>query len=247
MGSSRFPGKPLAKLLGKPMVEHCYTRTNTCSDLSGTYVATCNQEIVEHIEGIGGQAIMTSDKHERATDRTAEAMLTIEKNTHSKVDVVVMVQGDEPMVTPEMIAETIKPFQEDPACKIVNLVAPIIHQEEFYCPNKVKVVKDLHDNALYYSREAIPSEKKSDVEKPALFKQIGIIAFTRDFLLQFNEWEETPLEKIESIDMLRVLENGEKIKLAFYEKDIGCVDTLEDLKAVEKKMYQENTLLTAPL
>ncbi|SVE45461.1 uncharacterized protein METZ01_LOCUS498315, partial [marine metagenome] len=118
MGSSRFPGKPLAKICGIPMVGHCYYRTSMCKDLTETYAATCDKEIYDYIQSIGGKAVMTSDSHERASDRTAEAMLKIEDQIRESVDVVVMVQGDEPLVTPRMISQSLKPFS-DPAVKVV--------------------------------------------------------------------------------------------------------------------------------
>ena len=123
MGSTRFPGKPMANVHGIPMVGHVYFRTKICSLLSETYVATCDQEIYDYIVSIGGKAVMTADTHERCSDRTAEAMLEVESGTGRKVDIVVMVQGDEPMVTPEMIEAAVKPLLEDPSIQVVNLMA----------------------------------------------------------------------------------------------------------------------------
>ena len=123
MGSSRFPGKPMVHIRGIPMIGHCYFRTRMCVDIEETYVATCDREILDYIHSIGGNAVMTSDSHERATDRTAEAMLKIERDLGKKVDVVVMVQGDEPMVTPEMISAALGPFREGKNIKVVNLMA----------------------------------------------------------------------------------------------------------------------------
>ena len=110
MGDSRFPGKPLAKICGVPMVGHCFYRTQMCDELSGTYVATCDQEIYDYVTSIGGNVVLTKNTHERASDRTAEAMLKIESELGGKVDIVVMVQGDEPLVTPSMISKSIEPF-----------------------------------------------------------------------------------------------------------------------------------------
>ena len=238
MGSSRFPGKPLAKIHGVPMLGHCYFRTRMCNDLLETYVATCDQEIVDYVESIGGKAIMTSDSHERATDRTAEAMHKIEKELGEKVDVVVMVQGDEPMVTPEMISLSLNPFLEKQDINVVNLMAHMESVEEFEDPNEVKVVVDKKGDAIYFSREAIPSRKKGIADVPML-KQVCIIPFKRDYLLKFNSMEETELERIESVDMMRIIENGEKVKMIMSDDNSFSVDTQKDLDRVEIKMKND--------
>ena len=131
MGSSRFPGKPLAKIHGIPMVGHVYYRTRMCEILTETYVATCDEEIYSYVESIGGKAVMTADTHDRASDRTAEAMLKIEEETGRKVNIVVLVQGDEPMVTPEMIKRSVDPMLKDPTIHVVNLMARLQSTEEF--------------------------------------------------------------------------------------------------------------------
>lgn len=238
MGSSRFPGKPLAEIHGLPMVLHCYLRTQMCSDLIKTYVATCDQEIVDHVNSIGGNAILTSDSHERATDRTAEAMLKAEVDLGFPVDVVVMVQGDEPMVTPNMISLALNPFKDGEEVNVVNLMAHIEDISTFEDPNEVKVVVDKKRNAIYFSREPIPSRKKGVSDVPML-KQVCIIPFTRDYLLRFNSLEETPLEKIESVDMMRVIENGEKVRMVMTNELSCSVDTIEDLQRVIKLMAQD--------
>ena len=142
MNSSRFPGKPMTKIHGIPMIGHCFYRIKMCKDLLEVYVATCDDEIVNYIESIGGNAIMTSTSHKRATDRTAEAMIKIEEMTGGNIDVVVMVQGDEPMITPEMITDAIQPFDNADTINVVNLMANIKSVEEFEDPNEVKVVVD---------------------------------------------------------------------------------------------------------
>ena len=147
----------MAKILGVPMVGHVYFRTKMCSLLRETYVATCDLEIYDYISSVGGKAIMTSDSHERCSDRTAEAMLKVESATGGRVDVVVMVQGDEPMVVPEMIEAAVDTMLVDPSVQVVNLMARIKTVEEFEDPNEVKVVVDLNNRALYFSREPIPS------------------------------------------------------------------------------------------
>lgn len=238
MGSSRFFGKPLASINGIPMIEHVYRGTLACQHLSGVYVATCDVEIKEHIESIGGQAIMTSEAHERATDRTAEAMLKIEELTGRKVDVVVMVQGDEPMVSSSMIEDAIRPFREGHTdTKVVNLMAPMDTVKAFNDPNEVKVVVNQQNQALYFSREPIPSVKKGGTNIPML-KQVCIIPFTRDYLLKFNDLPQTPLEIIESVDMLRILEHGESVQMIMTNEETYSVDTPEDLAFVQTKMAE---------
>jgi len=238
MGSSRFPGKPMAKINGIPMIGHCYHRTAMCNDLMDTYVATCDKEIFDYIKSIGGKAVMTSDKHERATDRTAEAMLIVEQELQEQIDLVVMVQGDEPMLVPEMIRQSIQPFTVDKSVNVVNLMANIQTVEEFEDMNEVKVVVDLQSDAIYFSREPIPSSSKYDKSVPML-KQVCIIPFRRDYLLKFNELPPTPLEEIESIDMLRIIENGMKVKMVYSKHETYSVDTIAELKKVEKMMVEK--------
>lgn len=231
MGSTRFPGKPMAKIHGVPMVGHVYFRTKMCSLLRETYVATCDQEIYDYISSVGGKAIMTSDSHERCSDRTAEAMLKVESATGGKIDIVVMVQGDEPMVAPEMIKAAVYPMLGDPSIQVVNLMARIKTVEEFEDPNEVKVVVDLNDWALYFSREPIPSRRKGVKDVPML-KQVCIIPFQRDYLLKFNSLPETQLERIESVDMMRVIEHGERVRMVMTDVETLSVDTPEELEKV---------------
>jgi 3-deoxy-manno-octulosonate cytidylyltransferase (CMP-KDO synthetase) len=238
MASSRFPGKPLAKIQGVPMVGHVLMRSKMSSTMEDVYVATCDEEIREYVESIGGKAVMTSDRHERASDRTAEAMLKIEEDLGRKVDIVVMIQGDEPMLYPEMVDEAIRPMVEDGAIQVVNLMAPLGSREEHEDPNEVKVVVDRQGYALYFSREPIPSRKKGAEEVPML-KQVCIIPFRRDFLLRFNELEPSPLEVIESVDMLRVMEHGYKVKMVPTGFETYSVDTVEDLNKVDKLMKKD--------
>jgi len=243
MSSSRFPGKPMAQIHGMPMIGHCYLRTQMCEQLLDTYVATCDQEIFDYIESIGGKAIMTANTHERATDRTAEAMLKAEEQLGERVDIVVMVQGDEPMVVPEMISEAITPIVEDEDIHVVNLMANMKSVGEFENPNEVKVVVDLNSNALYFSREPIPSKRKGVSDVPML-KQVCIIPFRRDYLLQFNEMPETGLERIESVDMMRILETGGNVHMVMTEHESFSVDTEQDLENVAQHMKSDILLGT---
>tara|TARA_B100000963_G_C22620073_1_gene669477 strand:+ start:1059 stop:1745 length:687 start_codon:yes stop_codon:yes gene_type:complete len=223
------------------MIGHCLKRTQMCKDLSETYVATCDSEIYDFVLSIGGKSIMTSDAHERATDRSAEAISKIEKETGTEVDIVVMIQGDEPMVTPEMISESLSPFFLDEEVNVVNLMAKIDTVEEFEDPNEVKVVVDNNNFALYFSREPIPSRKKG-IEKVQMLKQVCIIPFKKKYLTKFNSMRETPLEVIESVDMMRILEHGEKVKMVMTNKMSYSVDTEEDRLKVEKAMKGDSLL-----
>ena len=241
MGSSRFPGKPMARIHGIPMIGHVYFRTAMSNLLGATYVATCDHEIYDFIYSIGGTAIMTSDKHERASDRSAEAMLKVEEMTGDRIDVVVMVQGDEPMVTPRMIDESLQPLLDDSSVNVVNLMAAIQDVEDFEDPNEVKVVVDLFDNAIYFSREAIPSRRKGTKNVPML-KQVCIIPFRRNYLLKFNSMNQTPLEMIESVDMMRIIENGEKVRMVMTLEATSSVDTPEDLAWVAQLMKDDQLM-----
>ncbi len=241
LASSRLPQKPLANILGMPMIGHVYHRSKLCSSLEEVYVATCDKEIYEYINSIGGKAVMTSDKHERASDRTAEALLKIELETNSKIDIVVMIQGDEPMITPEMINDSIVPLLNDRSIKITNLMAKMNSIQEHEDPAEVKVVVDKNNFAIYFSREPIPSRKKG-VDNVPMLKQVCIIPFNRDFLLEYNEMEQTPLEIIESVDMNRLVENGIKIKMVFTDTETYSVDTPLDLENVNKKMSNDMLL-----
>jgi len=238
MASTRFPGKPIAKILGMPMIGHVYYRSKMADILNDVYVATCDQEIVNYIQSIGGQAIMTANTHERASDRTAEALLKIEKKTNNKIKIVVMIQGDEPMVTPEMIELAVKPLIDDPNIRISNLMANINLQEEHEDPNEVKIVVDKNSFAIYFSREPIPSRQKG-VEDIPMLKQVCIIPFKRNFLLEYNNMKQTPLEIIESVDMLRIIENGMKVKMVYTETETFAVDTPDDLLKVENLMKND--------
>jgi 3-deoxy-manno-octulosonate cytidylyltransferase (CMP-KDO synthetase) len=238
MASSRFPGKPLAKICGTPMIGHVYKRSKLSKTMDEVYIATCDLEIMDYARSIGARAVMTSPAHERASDRAAEAMLKIENELGHRVDIVVMIQGDEPMLHPEMIDESIEPILNDPKINVVNLMSPLKNQIEHEDPNEVKVVTDLNNFALYFSREPIPSRKKGAKEIPML-KQVCIIPFRRDFLMKFNELEPTPLEIIESVDMMRVLEHGYKVKMVPTNFTTYSVDTKDDLDYVEKCMKEE--------
>ena len=237
MGSSRFPGKPMAQILGKPMIGHVYDRVKRCELLKKTVVATCDTEIKDYIESIGGEVMMTGDHHERASDRCAEALGYIEKQEDLQYDIVVMVQGDEPMINPQMITEAVEPMLANNKILVTNLLGKVSSQEEFEDKNCIKVVCDMDSNALYFSRLPIPSNTRNIYTSKV--KQICVIPFRRDFLLSYNKLKPTPLEEAESIDMMRVLEHGFKVKMVKTNYNTFAVDTLEDLKKVEKLILIE--------
>jgi 3-deoxy-manno-octulosonate cytidylyltransferase (CMP-KDO synthetase) len=240
LGATRFPGKPLATLHGMPMIGHCYHRTKLAKGIDSTYVATCDHEIADYVRSIGGTAIMTSTSHTRATTRTAEAMEIIESEINEKIDVVVMVQGDEPLILPETIAETLNHF-DDSSVDIVNIMSRLRDYEQFIDKNNVKVVVNNKNDALYFSREAIPSPWQSKEDIP-MYMQTGIIAFRRDVLMHFNSMEETRLEQIESVDMNRVLETGGSIRMVSTDAVTIGVDTPAELKFAETLLKNDNAM-----
>lgn len=234
MGSSRFPGKPMAPLLGKPMIGHVYERVSRNVQLTTTAVATCDNEIADYIRSIGGRAVMTGSHHERASDRCAEALMILEREDGLVYDIVVMVQGDEPMTHPDMITEAIAPMLADPSIRITNLLGKIGSLVEFEDRNCIKVVCDLQSNAICFSREPIPTRSK--IPAIPMAKQVCVIPFRRDFLLEYTRMAPTPLEIAESVDMMRVLEHGLKIRMVPTVHNTMAVDTPDDLVRVERMM-----------
>lgn len=234
MDSSRFPGKPMARLLGKPMIGHVYERVSRSPILTTSVVATCDREIAEYIRSLGGRAIMTGNHHERASDRCAEALEILEREDKTTYDIVVMVQGDEPMTHPDMITEAVNPMLADPTLLVVNLLGKIESMTEFEDRNCIKAVCDLSGNALYFSREPIPTRSK--VTDIPMGKQVCVIPFRRNFLLEYTRMSPTPLEVAESVDMMRILEHGLKVRMVPTIHSSRSVDTQADLANVEKLM-----------
>jgi len=238
LASTRFPNKPLAKILGKSMLQHILERVSTCSEIDAVLVATCDQPIIDHVESLGYKAVMTSDKHERASDRCAEAITKLESTASPKFDIVIMVQGDEPMTDPRMLSDALRPFKDSPEIQVVNLYADI-QPDEFNSPNCVKTVMDLAGNALYMSRAAIPVSQDG-VERPS-GKQLGLIAFRREALAKFAKLTPAPLEINESVDMLRFLEHGIPIRMQRTTHRTHAVDVPADIAEVERLMKIANT------
>lgn len=234
MASSRFPGKPLKKVNGVEMIKIIYQNVNKNKNLRDTIIATCDEEIELFCQKNNMKCIMTSIKHVRASDRTSEAVVKYEKLNKIKLDLVVMVQGDEPMVDDEMIDMSIKPFKNNKGIKVVNLISKIYDKKIFEDKNCIKVVKKIDGNALFFSRKSIPNKRLG--KNFYSYKQVCIIPFQRDFLFKYLRLKETSLEISESIDMMRVLEHGYDVKLVEIKKETFPVDTLNDLKKVSRVM-----------
>ncbi len=243
MKSSRFPGKPMAKIHGIPMIGHCYYRSQMCKRLDGLYVATPDQEIFEYIKSIGGKPIITSHKHKMCNDRVLEALLIIEKETEENYDIVIIVQGDQPMVFPQMIKDVAKPLIEDESIKCVTMMDKIQRIEDHDNPNKIKIIVDLNYYAMYFSREPIPSRKKCDnIEEIPMYKHVALTSVRRDFFEKMNSVEMTPLETVESIDDIRYLEHGHKVKMVLTDYLTDTVDTKEDLRFVSILMENDKLM-----
>ncbi len=238
MGSTRFYGKPLENIHGLPMIAHVALRTNMSKSISECYVATCDEVIASYCQSIGIKSIMTKDSHERCTSRVAEALAHVELDTGKKIDIIVIIQGDEPMVTPKMIDTAISPMLHNPNIQVVNLMATVDDDAELNNPNTIKVVCDHQSDALYFSRLPVPSTMHGN--KPqSFFKQVCIMPFKREALLEFESLQPTALEQAESIDMLRLLEHGHKVRMIYTDSKSKCVDTLDDLNKVSLLMQND--------
>lgn len=233
LASSRFPGKPLTSLLGIPMVEHVYRRAVLCRQLSEVFVATCDPEIQRAVEKFGGRSIMTSPTHQRGTDRIAEAVKHI-----PAADIVVNIQGDEPLLHPEMIDQAVRPLLRDGGIPCVNLMAPITSDSDFVDLNEIKVVVDRKGFALFMSRSPIPSAVHGVKISPR-YKQVCVIPFRRKALTLFRRLQPTPLEKAESIDMMRFIENGIPVKMVLTSHVTQSVDTPEDGREAERLLLAD--------
>ena len=244
--STRFPGKPLYPLLGRPLIEHVYERVRRATRVQEVFVATDHKLIYTAVEAFGGKAIMTSDKHRSGTDRIAEAVIKIGDAGYKiqEDDIVVNVQGDEPLIMPEMVDDVVG-VMEDARASIGTLVKRINAVNEITDPNIVKVAFNREGFALYFSRAPIPYHRDVTgdrgytihdirMHRVNIFKHIGIYAYKRDTLMSFSRLAPSRLEEAEKLEQLRALENGFNIKVkeTFFET-IG-VDTPEDLERVHK-------------
>jgi len=232
MASSRFPGKPLAKMLGLPLILHVWHRCRLFVGFERVVVATCDKEILEVARAAGAEAVMTAPTHERATDRVQEAIAQLRLGL-AEDDLVVMVQGDEALMSPALAEMIVTTYERDrPA--VVNLGSRLMRDEDHDDINTVKVVADPNDRVLYFSRAPIPSRAR--VKAVPMYQQTGVMGFAAAFLDRFSALPQTPLEIIESVDMLRVLEHGLPISLVRTDRETIGVDTPADLARAENML-----------
>lgn len=229
-GSSRFPGKVLAKLLNKPMIQWVYEFTMKSKSLDQLLVAVDDIRVKQCVEDFGGTAIMTKSDHQSGTDRIAEAVENIE------ADIIVNIQGDQPLFDAVMIDECVEPMLNDDSV-LMSTIKTKINEEDFYDPAIVKVVVDENDDALYFSRSLIPfSREKQQID---VYEHVGLYAYRKDFLLKISQMPQSNLEKIEMLEQLRVLEKGYKIRVVNTSSNRSrgvSVDTPDDLIRVKKIM-----------
>ena len=239
--STRFPGKPLALIKGLPMIQHVCHQVAKAETVERVIVATDDQRIVDTVKKFGGTVMMTRDDHPTGTDRLAEVAEQID------AELIVNVQGDEPLINPRMIDQAVQPLLDDARIKMGTLAGRIDEIDDFYSPNVVKVVKDSTGLALYFSRAPIPwprdltrEELAASLDKVALYRHIGLYVYRRKFLLDYPQMEKTPLEALENLEQLRALEAG--IRLYVAETEFSChgVDTPEDLERVSGLMSEQN-------
>jgi len=236
--STRLPAKPLIDLCGKPMIQHVYERTKESKLINRVIVATDHDKIMVAVNKFGGEAIMTPPDLQSGSDRIAFAA----RELHD-ADIIVNVQGDEPLIAPEMIDETIKPLIDNPDIQVGTVVKKINSADEISNPNVVKVVLDVNGFAIYFSRSPIPylrDNVKSDQWHlhNTFYKHFGLYIYRRDLLLKFSSWRESQLERMEKLEQLRIIENGHKIKATITKHDSVPVDTIEDANQVRKILEQ---------
>jgi 3-deoxy-manno-octulosonate cytidylyltransferase (CMP-KDO synthetase) len=239
--STRFPGKPLVPIKGKPMIQWVYERAGRSTLVDRVIVATDDERIREAVSAFGGRAVMTSPRHPTGTDRIAEAAAEL------ACDIVVNVQGDEPLIRPEMIDQAVGPLLDDPGIPMGTLCRKIENREEAFDPNVVKVVFDKNGFALYFSRAPIPWQRDSwagrqtPAELPlagTLYKHIGLYAYRRSFLLEYTKLEQTQCEAAEKLEQLRALEHGYRIKTVVTEHESFGVDIPDDLGKILQRLEE---------
>lgn len=230
--SKRFHGKPLALIVGKPMIQHVFQRAKECPELDEIYVATDDLRIYDCVQQFGGEAIMTHENHLSGTDRIAEAA---EPMNLADKDIVVNIQGDQPLFQPSIISDLIQALINNPTIPMSSLMYKIKGDQGLHDINKVKVVVDTHGYALYFSRLPIPFNQEEKF-KPVYYKHIGIYAYRKKFLFELTSMASTVLERAEKLEQLRVLEHGFKIKMVETISDSLEVDAPEDIKRVEENI-----------
>jgi 3-deoxy-manno-octulosonate cytidylyltransferase (CMP-KDO synthetase) len=233
--STRLEGKALLDIAGKPMIQHVYERASQSTFLSRLIVATDDERIRDAVRKFGGEAQMTSARHLSGTDRVAEVAGRL------KADIIVNIQGDEPLLSPHMIEDSVAPLMENPDLQMSTLCRRITEPQEILDPNVVKVVRDQKGFALYFSRSPIPFHREigkgtvgpsAGVGGLVYYKHFGLYAYRRDFLFQLTAFPPSPLEKVERLEQLRVLENGFRLKVVETEEETIGVDTEQDLERV---------------
>ncbi|WP_394866654.1 3-deoxy-manno-octulosonate cytidylyltransferase [Paraclostridium bifermentans] len=225
--SSRFPGKPLAKIHDKPMIQWVYESIKNIDGIKAVYVATDDERILNKVSEFGGNAIMTSNKHKSGTDRICEALNKIEGN----VDIVLNIQGDEPMIKSEMVKSLIDAFKDE-SVYMATLKKKLLNEDDINNHNIAKVITDCHDNAVYFSRSTIPFNRDK-IEEVEYYKHIGVYGYTKEFLNIFSNLPQSRLEVIEQLEQLRAIENGYKIKVIETKYESVGVDLQEHIDKVE--------------
>jgi 3-deoxy-manno-octulosonate cytidylyltransferase (CMP-KDO synthetase) len=228
--STRFPGKPLADIHGKPMIVRVLERARQSPLVHDVYVATDSEEIAEAVRSFGGKALLTSRENASGTDRIAQAAREIGLAAD---DIAVNIQGDQPLFDPVMVEEVVTPLLEDPTIPMSTLIYRIVRDEEITHPNAVKTVMDNEGFALYFSRATIPFFRDNELNHD-YFKHHGIYGYRNDFLQKFSSLPQGYLERAERLEQLRALEYGFRIKVVLTEKDSVEVDTPEDLQRVRE-------------
>ncbi len=235
--SNRFEGKPLAMIMDKPMIQHVYERAQAVDLLSEVAVATDDDRISDCVNGFGGRVVMTSPDHVSGTDRLAEAATLLEINEQ---DVVVNIQGDQPLFDQAVVEQVARPLLDDPALPMSTLIYKIVREEEIDDPNHVKTVFDRNGMALYFSRASIPFQRNPEEQvAPTYYKHLGFYAYRKGFLHTFVGLPEGEWERFEKLEQLRALEYGYRIKVILTELDSIEVDTPRDLERVEE-MFKED-------
>jgi 3-deoxy-manno-octulosonate cytidylyltransferase (CMP-KDO synthetase) len=229
--SNRFPGKPLALIDGRPMIQHVVERAENVELLSRVVVATDDERIARCVAAFGGEYVMTRDDHVSGTDRLAEAAESLGVSEH---DIVVNIQGDQPIFPEEIIEQVTRPLLDDPALPRSTLIYKIVRKEEINDPNHVKTVFDRDHYALYFSRSAVPFQRNPEGDRPTYYKHLGVYAYRKGFLLSFVALPEGEWERFEKLEQLRALEYGYRIKVVLTAHDSVEVDTKEELVRVEK-------------
>lgn len=231
--SKRFPGKVLVNILGKPMIWWVWNSARKSKILEEVFVATDDIKIYDIVKTFGGKAVITSKLHKSGTDRIAEAVKNI------KADIIVNIQGDEPLIRSEMIDSAVLPFFEDKNIYMSTLICPIQDKKILFDDNIVKVVIDKNSYVLYFSRSIIPSLARAN-KFDFFYKHIGVYVYRKNFLLKFVGLKQSKLENIEKLEQLRVLENGYKIKAVVTRYDTIPVDTLNDVRKVIREIRKRN-------